>query len=147
MWSYRNNRWLKPRLRGKGYESVVLCNIGEEKAFSVHRLVAEAFLSNPKNFSQVNHKDGDKRNNSLNNLEWCSNAQNVQHAYDSGIREKLSGSKHHNSKSGKLRMPCGDTLLFKCQRDLGREFGLDRTCVSDVLSGKRKSHKGWTRCT
>ena len=71
---------LKPYLNKKGYLKVGLCN-GERvpKKFRVNRLVAKAFIANPYDLPQVNHKDGNKENNSYTNLEWATNALNAKH--------------------------------------------------------------------
>ena len=64
----------------KGYLMVYLSKRGKRKTFKVHRLVASAFIPNPNNLPQVNHKDGVRNNNSVDNLEWCDEFQNAQHA-------------------------------------------------------------------
>jgi hypothetical protein len=68
---------LKQQANFKGYMRVLL----RERCFRVHRLVAEAFISNPQAHPQVNHRNGDKKDNSVQNLEWCSNAENTLHAF------------------------------------------------------------------
>lgn len=73
----------------KGYLQVGLSNKGD-KTFRVHRLVAEAFIPNPNNLPQVNHKDGNKKNNRVDNLEWISNYDNMQHAIKLGLTKKGS---------------------------------------------------------
>lgn len=91
---YRNSVKLKPANNGAGYLSVLVGyftnkdnkKIGIRKY--VHRLVAEAFISNPENLPQVNHKDFDKSNNSVHNLEWISRADNIQHSHDNGKMQK-----------------------------------------------------------
>ena len=68
-----------------GYRSVTLYRVNGKKQYYVHRLVAETFIPNPNNLSDVNHKDGCKTNNILSNLEWCSHSDNQKHAYKNGL--------------------------------------------------------------
>lgn len=78
-----------------GYRNVGLSVNGQCKSFKVHRLVALAFLPNPQNKPDVNHKDGNKANNWLSNLEWSTEKENVQHAVRTGLfrRTKSTGRK------------------------------------------------------
>lgn len=71
-----------------GYKQVKLYNHGFKKHFYVHRLVAEAFIPNPKNLPFVNHIDFDKTNNNVSNLEWCTSSENVLHSYRNGRCER-----------------------------------------------------------
>lgn len=73
-------RIIKFTKSNKGYCIAVLKNNYVQKALSVHRLVAQAFIPNPDNLPQVNHIDGNKLNNCVDNLEWCTNKQNRKHA-------------------------------------------------------------------
>lgn len=66
---------------GGRYSMVLLCRDGERRAHSVHRLVAEAFIPRDETRLEVNHRDGDKRNNHVSNLEWVTRSENVAHAY------------------------------------------------------------------
>ena len=75
VWSYRNEKYLTP-LKSRGYFRVQLSKEGKRPAYLIHRLVAEAYLPNPDNLPQVNHKDENKANNSVSNLEWCTAAYN-----------------------------------------------------------------------
>lgn len=59
---------------------------GKGKHLNIHKLVAEAFLDNPNNYPCINHIDGDKTNNNVSNLEWCSYSHNNKHAYDTGLK-------------------------------------------------------------
>ena len=71
VYSVRNNKILKPKLNKYGYLSVNLKYKGSRVTKSIHRLVGEAFIPNPNDLPQVNHKDEDKTNNCVDNLEWC----------------------------------------------------------------------------
>ena len=76
------------RSRGRyTYRVVALTFKGVQRTFYVHKLVAEAFIPNPENKPQVNHIDGDKLNNPVENLEWVTNSENMQHAYDAGLNK------------------------------------------------------------
>ena len=82
-----NNTLLSASLNPNGYLKVGLADgKGGHKQYSVHSLVARHYIPNPYGYSQINHKDGNKRNNHINNLEWCSCAQNAQHALETGLR-------------------------------------------------------------
>ena len=78
-----NGQWLKASLK-KGYCFVCLCKDGTIKQYTIHRLVAEHFIPNPMLLPQVNHKDGNKLNNNISNLEWCTASHNKKHSWDIG---------------------------------------------------------------
>ena len=88
------------------------------KNYMVHRLVAETFISNPNNYPCVNHKDGNKHNNSADNLEWCSYSHNVKHAIDNGLlTPNISGFKNgwEITQSKKRPVKCVETgQIFSC---------------------------------
>ena len=90
VWSYKSKKFLKPGVSHKGYLFVNLCKNGKVKCVRVHRLVATAYIPNPENHPQVNHKDENKTNNCLQNLEWCDGKYN--HNYGT-INERISNSK------------------------------------------------------
>ena len=75
-----------------GHKDYVKVRINRKDQF-VHRLVAIAYLDNPENKETVNHIDGNKENNHVNNLEWCTRSENSQHAYDSGLKKPYTGIK------------------------------------------------------
>jgi hypothetical protein len=74
IFSEKTNKYLKPCSSGKGYLVVYI----NRKNYRVHRLVAEKFIPNPNDLPQVNHKDGNRQNNNVNNLEWTDNINNCQ---------------------------------------------------------------------
>lgn len=92
--SLKSRKIIKPNynhnIRGvernpKGYQFYSFIIKGKRKPYYVHRLVAEYFIDNPKSLPYVNHIDGNKSNNVVTNLEWCTPSQNIRHAYDNGF--------------------------------------------------------------
>ena len=76
---YRSEHLMSPCNDGRGYRMVCLCKNGKNKTVSVHRLVAIAFVPNPKGYKEVNHIDENKTNNNSSNLEWCDRAYNIHY--------------------------------------------------------------------
>lgn len=95
---------LRAGVNSRGYLVVSLCKDGKPKMMRVHRLVAEAFIPNNNGHPCINHKDGNPQNNHVSNLEWCTQKENVQHAYDTGLRKRTicKEKKHGRSKTGHL---------------------------------------------
>lgn len=85
-------RILKQKTDKYGYLTVTLQKNSKKHYFTVHRLVAMAFVPNPQKKPQVNHKNGIKKDNCFQNLEWATNSENIQHAFDTGLisKEKVS---------------------------------------------------------
>lgn len=81
-----------------GYSQVTLHKGGIPFMKKVHRLVAEAFILNPANKKEVNHKDGNKQNNTVENLEWATSSENHLHAFATGLRLPQTGKDHHGAK-------------------------------------------------
>lgn len=81
-------RIIKNYIGGTGYLTVGLTIAkNKSRSFQVHRLLAKVFIENVNRYKCVNHKDGNKLNNNLENLEWCSHSHNNKHAYDSGLKK------------------------------------------------------------
>ena len=103
----RKERILKSRIDGGGYNFVTLSfGNGKYADYKVHRLVAEAFIPNPDDLPQVNHKDENKLNNRADNLEWCNNAYNIK--YSAKPLSKEHRQKLKNAKLGKRVILCDD---------------------------------------
>ena len=125
---------LKPIFDNRGYVRVNLCNHGTKKGFSIHRLVATHFIPNSNQCPQVNHKDGNKINNVVNNLEWCSAAENSIHAVRLLGRH---GEQLYNCKltSEQVRSIRTDARL---QREIAAEYAIGQPLVSRIKSGKKR---------
>ena len=81
-----------------GYAKVRLQHQGKDKTMRVHRLVAKAFIPNPKNMDTVNHIDGNKKNNKVSNLEWVDRTEQMIHAYKLGLKTSRVGTQNSNAK-------------------------------------------------
>lgn len=96
VYSYKRNRFLKGGTIYTGHKIVCLYKNNVKKIHSVHRLVAEAFIPNPNNFLIVHHIDGNPQNNSVDNLKWCTQKENVHHCIVSGKFGKMPWGVKHN---------------------------------------------------
>lgn len=121
-----------------GYREVTLCENGKCKLYRVHRLIAETFIPNCEKLPCVNHKDGNKLNNSVDNLEWCTHSENTLHAYENGLERKVCGEEHHAHKLDweKVRyirrVYQGGSRTYGASA-LARRFGVDRSTISAVV--------------
>ena len=92
-------RVLKPQVDNKGYHRIRVTVEREKMNYKVHREIAKAFIPNPNNLPQVNHKDGNKNNNSVDNLEWITNRDNAHHAIENGLWDSvIEGSRRENER-------------------------------------------------
>jgi len=142
VFNFKYNRFLKPRKNNRGYFLVNLCKIGVMKTLKVHRLVALAYIPNPENKRTVNHLDGVKTNNYVDNLEWCTQKENVRHAYDTGLKDN-KGIKHYRAKLSEKEV-LEIRRLYKTgnytQKDLGEMFGVDHSHISNIINRKTWKH-------
>ena len=121
VYSLITDRVLKPQSNNKGYLYLKLHHWGKIKAVSIHRLVAQAFIPNPKNLPQVNHKDGNKQNNNVDNLEWVTGKQNRLHAYRTGLTSKFDTPVVQLTISGQLIKRFG--TIYQAARETGLNAG------------------------
>lgn len=89
---------LSSKTNTHNYESVEICSDGQKKRYYVHRLVATMFVPNPENKPCINHINGNKKDNRVENLEWCSYSENINHAIKTGL---MSAHGYHTEKSNK----------------------------------------------
>ena len=155
--NYRNTgkaELMNPSTDTSGYFQVNLWKNGKTKKCSVHRLVAEAFLENPDNLPEVNHKDEDKINNFVflnedgtvnkekSNLEWKTHRGNINH----GTRNERVSKALTNGKCSKrvIQLSLSGELIreWESTHECGRN-GFDQGAVTKCCNGKRKTHKGF----
>lgn len=139
-----DSRKLVQSLNSSGYLRVSLRKGSQKKSLLVHRIVAEAFIPNPENKKCVNHIDGNKLNNSANNLEWCTHSENMKHA----VKNKLSrvptlcGEAHPCSKLTEKDVK--EILASKdnCETAsaVGKKYGVTKEQIYNIWK-----HKQW-RC-
>ena len=135
---YGKERIMKPGNNGDGYLFVWLWKNGERKKYKIHRLVAQAFLHNPNNLPQVNHKDEDKTNNKVDNLEWCSSKYNINYGTrNQRCVDKISKPVLKYSKNGEL------IKEWKSLADVERNLGYFKTNISNCCTGRYNSAYGF----
>lgn len=135
------NKIQSPFTSNRGYLRVCLSFNGTRKKYSIHRLVAKYFIPNPYNYPEVNHKDGNKYNNSVTNLEWCTAKENVVHSYDT----YLNHSGESNKMSTITNKQCREICKYLEQNELtmseiARKVGTNRKVVSHI-----RHRESWTR--
>ena len=142
-------RALKTNISKTGYHRVGLRLNGVQKMWLVHRLVATAFIPNPNNYPQINHKDGDKSNNKISNLEWCDQSQNTLHAYNTGLMSPWNkalpvggGEDNNNSKLTRNSVMEIRNNTTDSYRSLSIKYGVGKTTIAKI-----KTYKSWRELT
>lgn len=123
-----------------GYVGVHLAVDGKSYIWLVHQLVAEAFIPNKhkKKKPEVNHKDGNKKNNKISNLEWCSRKYNIKHSVDHNLIVYKSCEKHHNAKikNKDVHIVCGLLQDDFSIKEISKQTGISYDTVSGILYKK-----------
>ena len=122
---------------------------GKVYSCSIHRMVAKAYLDNPDNKEQINHIDGNKHNNSVDNLEYVTASENMKHAFANGLNKhngyipSMKGHKNPHPGYNKKRVRCIDTdEEFESISECANEMDLSSRHIGDVIHGRRRTHKG-----
>jgi hypothetical protein len=144
----RKGKPLKLHPNKSGYVNVNTWVKGKQKTYLLHRLVALMYIPNPLNLPEVNHKDGDKLNCHVDNLEWVSRSDNIQHGVTNGLIPPTwkgkSGSKHPRSKPVYQCDGCGYPIKeFESVRQASKETGIYHNLIYDNLKNKLRSAGGF----
>lgn len=121
----------------RGYIVVTLTKENVEKSHSVHRLVASAFIPNPSNKPQINHISGIKTDNRVNNLEWCTGSENMQHCYKNNLQKKRFKRVNQYTLDNQF-IRKWDSLI-----QVEKELNINHSKISMVCNGKRKTAGGY----
>ncbi|MGB2525678.1 HNH endonuclease [Flagellimonas sp. SN16] len=130
-----------PFVANTGYLSVSFYKEGISHCFLVHRLLAKAFIPNPNNLRCINHKDGNKLNNSLDNLEWCTYSHNNKHAIENGLREVVVPD---NSRPLIQKTKDGIVLkIWKSAKEAALVLGFEQRGIGKAIRNEKPSYKGY----
>lgn len=154
---YFSEKILAPTTDKDGYLNLTLHHKGKAKTFKIHRLVAKAFIDNPENKPQVNHKDGNKQNNYVDNLEWVTGKENIQHAYKVHL---MNQDGKNNAMYGRLGADNPNSIPiyqldihtnkiikeFDSLTSAARELQVTPGHICQVCKGKRTSAYGYKWC-
>lgn len=130
----RTGKLMKSHINDKGYETIQLSIDGKPKSCRVHRLVAEAFNEGNHDGLDVNHIDGNKLNNNINNLEFCTRQENIIHAHRIGLNYSHKKKKVHIIETGQV---------FDSVTECADYLGVTRHAVSKCINGSVKCCRGY----
>jgi hypothetical protein len=142
----KKGRVLSPTKNNTYFTLTLVNGKGKRKQMSIHRIVATTFIPNPQNKPQVNHKNGDKHDNRLCNLEWCTYKENIEHAFRTGLRVIHNKGKNNGHRSKKVKQidSNGNVVKIWPSTREAERFGYDSSIISGVCHGRYSHHKGYT---
>lgn len=143
----KDGKEIRQRKNSQGYMRVCIYKNGKRSRLFVHRLVAKAFIPNPGNKREVNHKDGNALNNHAYNLEWVTPSENIQHAYDTGLR---APSPSYGEDCGTSKLTEKDVLYIRGvaknsgryygRKALAKKFNVTENTIKCVVVGRTWGH-------
>lgn len=135
-------RILKSTINPGGYEVVILCKDAKTKCIGIHRLIATAFIPTINGKDHINHKNGNRLDNTIENLEWCTNQENQTHSWKHNSRQPLRGE-----NNGHAKIKPEDVVEIRRLRsegytyiEIGKRFNLSRPSVQDIIYRRTWKH-------
>jgi hypothetical protein len=138
----KQTRVMKPAMDDRGYMKTIIVVNGKNRNIAVHRLVAEAWIPNPENKSQVNHINFNPSDNRVENLEWCTPKENAMHSYKAGrIKKPVYNDGIRGSQNGMSKLTEDQVREIRqkfkpriyTREMLGREYGVAPSTIKDVI--------------
>jgi hypothetical protein len=132
----KNEKILKQYKNSYGYMQLQLSKNGKVRTFRVHKLVAMGFIENTYGKPYINHIDGNKTNNIVYNLEWCTSKENDNHARNMKLKDQ-------NKPCVIIDIESGDKIFFESTSECSRFLNSNNGSINRVLNGNRNKHKGY----
>lgn len=158
IYARRKEKILKLFHNKKGYAQTILYKDKKPHPVKIHRLVAQHFITNPENKPQVNHIDGNKKNNQVENLEWCTCKENMKHSYKIGLRNKdllrknmrivgknLRGKKgNHIRKVSQIDKNSNEIIkIWDSLTEASKEININVTTIQNVCAQRKRTAGGF----
>lgn len=137
IWSHKRNKFIKHQINNRCYCYVQIFNNKKMLMTSIHRLVAITYLDK-KDKTEVNHINGIKTDNRVENLEWCTRKENLLHAYNLGLI-KYNDKKAFGIPKNKLLLDTSNGVYYNSIREAAELLGYNKGTLKDYISGKRKN--------
>lgn len=139
---YHGGKIMKPDVSNHGHLRVKLSKSGKLKRYLVHRLVARAFIPNSENKPQINHIDADPTNNSVDNLEWSTQSENIKHAYKIGNKNRQGENHHTNKLTRNDVLDIRNAYKLGCffQREIAEAYDVGQDLISKIVNKKIWTH-------
>ena len=139
---FTEEKILKKRNATDGYFNAALALNGKRKDIGIHRLVAMAFIANPENKLEVNHKDGIKTNNHVSNLEWSTRREQMKHAYDMGLNSIVKNIKNSPPSTGKVVIDYHTGIFYESARQAAKAKDMKYSTLKAMLTNRNSNRSG-----
>lgn len=141
IYSLRRNKYLIPKVNHDGYLRIQIWDKGKCSFVAIHRLVAQEYIPNPENKPFVNHINGNKQDNRVENLEWCTQKENIHHAFETGLAHRQEPNTGPLCKKILVYFPNDTQAIFPSTMEIERRLNIPHSVVSKYAT-TGKEYKG-----